>query len=135
MADVTGAADERRVRRAFSFSVTSTRDGFEHLVAEEAMTPASAGGYVALCGRAVQAAALACPPGPRCPACIAVRNAVGVSGQRHRRTDQRGTWARLTALLRHPRPARSESPQFPDVALPPSSVAAPEATRLSAQAR
>lgn len=135
MADVMGAGDEHRVRRAVMFPVTSTRDGFEHLVAEEAMTPANGGRYVAMCGCAIQTAALACPPGPRCPACTAVRNAVPVGRQRHRRTDQRGAWARLTALLRHPRPARSAPPQFPDVTLPLSSVVASKATRLDDEAR
>ncbi|MGH3901988.1 MAG: hypothetical protein ACRDTA_27800 [Pseudonocardiaceae bacterium] len=54
--------------------MTSARDGFEHLVAESAMTPGSAGRYVAGCGRVVWAAALASPPRPRCPACVTVRN-------------------------------------------------------------
>jgi hypothetical protein len=41
--------------------VTSSWDGFEHLVVEETMTPQHAGRCVALCGRTVWAAALACP--------------------------------------------------------------------------
>lgn len=67
MAGMTGAGDERRAWRIFAVPVTSTRDGFEHLVADTEMAPGSAGRYVALCGRSVWAAALVCPPGPRCP--------------------------------------------------------------------
>lgn len=134
MAGMTGAGDERRAWRTVAFPVTSARDGFEHLVADEAMTPGNAGCYVALCERAVRAAALACPPGPRCPACIAVRNAVPAGRQRHRRTDQRGVWARLTARLRHPRSAQSESAQLPDLTPPLLNDKAPETTRSSHEA-
>lgn len=135
MAGMTGAGDAHRAGRTVVVRVTSAGDGFEHLVADAAMTLGSAGCFVALCGRAVLAAALICPPGPRCPACIAVRNAVPAGRQRHRRTDRRGTWARLSALLRHPRPARSEPPRFPDVTLPLSSEETPQATRLSREPR
>lgn len=134
MAGMTGAGDERRAWRIFAVPVTSTRDGFEHLVADTEMAPGSAGRYVALCGRSVWAAALVCPPGPRCPACIAVRNAAPAGGRRHRRTDRRRVWTRLTARLRRVRPARSESPQFPDVTLPLLNDGAPETTRPSHEA-
>lgn len=96
MAELMDAEDKQRVWRTITVAVTSVRDGFEHLVDDAVMTPGSAGRYVALCGHEVQAAALVCPPGPRCEACVAVRNAVLADGQRHRRADQRGIWARLT---------------------------------------
>jgi hypothetical protein len=100
--------------------VTSVRDGFEHLVAEAAMTRRNAGRYVALCGRAVWATALVRPPGPPCPACFPVRKTVPARGRHRRRANQRGAWARMTALLRHPSPTQSESPQFPGATLPES---------------
>lgn len=59
--------------RAVVLGVTCGRDGYEHLVADEAMTPGCAGRYPAICGHRVWAAVLACPSGPPCPACVAVR--------------------------------------------------------------
>lgn len=115
MTDLTGTGGGRRAWRTFAFPVTSVRDGFEHLVDDATMTPGSAGRYVALCGCGVWAAALVCPPGPRCPACTAIRDSVPLGRQRHRRTDQRGVWARLIARLRHPCSAQSESAQLPDL--------------------
>lgn len=129
MASMTGIGDERRTWRAGSVPVTSVGDGFEHLVAEATMTPADAGSYVALCERTVLAAALACPAGPRCSDCIAVRDADPAGRARHCRRDRSGVWARLTALLRQPRPARSESLEFTDVTLPSSCVLPPQARR------
>lgn len=84
--------------------VTCARDSFEHLVADSAMTPGSAGRYVSLCGRAMWAAALACPPGPRCPACVAVRT-VDTARQRRRHRQRRpGVRAWLKPIRRrHPR--------------------------------
>lgn len=126
MASITGVGDERRTWRAGAVPVTSAGDGFEHLVAEATMTPGNAGSYVAVCGRRMWAAALACPAGPRCSDCLAVTHADPAGRARHRRRDRSGVWARLTALLRHPRPARSESP---DVTLPSSCVLPPQALR------
>lgn len=130
MTELMGAGDEGRAWRTIAFPVTSTGDGFEHLVADTEMTPGSAGRYVALCGRSVWAAALACPPGPRCPACITMHNTVQGGRQRHRRTDRRGVWARLTGRLRHPR-SESESGQLLDLTLPLLDDRAPETTRSS----
>lgn len=131
MAELMGAGDDCRGRRTIAVPVTSARDGLEHLVADEAMTLGSTGRYVALCGRSVWAAAWACPPGPECPACVTVRNAVQVGRQRHHRTRQRGVWTSLTARLRHPRSARSESALLPDLTLPLLNDGAAEAMRSS----
>lgn len=120
MVRMTGVRDERRMWRTVVVPVTSALGGFEHLVAEDAIAPSNASRYVALCGRDVWAAALAAPPGPRCPACVAVYNADAADGPRHRRPTPSGAWARLTGLLRRPRPARPESSQFPDATLPPT---------------
>lgn len=106
MADLAGAGDERPVRRGVALPVTSARDGLEHLVADESMTPENAGRYVALCGRTVWAAALACPAGKPCSACIAVRRLAVVDGRRRERTDRHGMWARLTTRLRRQPRAR-----------------------------
>lgn len=88
--------------------VTSMRGGYEHLVAEEAMTPESAGRYVALCGHGVWAAVLACPAGPPCSKCSAVRRAA-VAAERKKR--QRGVWARLVARLRRARSGGQHRPR------------------------
>lgn len=108
MAGMTSGGNERRVRRTCVVSVTSAGDGLEHLVADAEMTPGNAGRYVTLCLRTMWAAALVCPPGPRCSACIAVHNADAADKPQHRRTGQRGVWAWLTARLRRPRTARSD---------------------------
>lgn len=122
MAGMSGAGDARRSRRTVAVPVTSARDGFEHLVTEDEIAPSNASRYTALCRRDVWAAALAAPPGPRCPACITVRNADTSDGPRHRRATRSGAWARLTGLLRRSRPARPESSQFPDATLPPTRI-------------
>lgn len=90
-------ADHRRV-----MAVTSTRDGHEHLVAEEAITPSSAGHYPALCGHPIWAAVLACPAGPPCPRCAAVR-ARDTAG---RRPDQRPLLRRVLGWVIPARPRR-----------------------------
>lgn len=96
--------------------VTSTRDGFEHLVADgDGMTPGSAGRYVALCGRAVWAAALVCPPGPRCRACVAVCTPEPASVRRHRREQRsRLLWAWLNPVWRLCRRAAWATEGAPD---------------------
>lgn len=70
------------------FPVTSMRGGYEHLVPEQAMIPGSAGRYAALCEHIVWATALACPAGPPCQRCAAIRGAG---------TKKPGVWARLAA--------------------------------------
>ena len=90
---MTDFKDARPVWR--TVDVTSARDRVEHLVLEEAMTPRSAGCYVAVCGHQVQAAALACPPGLRCPVCLAVRDANARDQRRRHRRRPPGRWAWL----------------------------------------
>jgi len=89
--------------------VTSVGDGREHLVAQEAITPGSAGQYPALCGRQVWAAALACPAGLPCRACFAVGTAYVAGSRRRRRQHQTGVWAWLNRLRRRTRAAESAS--------------------------
>lgn len=96
MADVTGARNERPARRAVP--VTSARDGFEHLVADEAMASGTGGHYPALCGRVVWAAALVCPPGPRCPACVAACTPDPSRQQRLHRQRRPGVWTLLNPI-------------------------------------
>ena len=53
-------------------AVTSTADGRDHLLSEQATTAglvAGHGKYTALCGRLVVAASLVTPPGPTCLDC------------------------------------------------------------------
>lgn len=90
---MTDSEDARTVWR--TVDVTSARNRVEHLVREEAMTPRSAGCYVAVCGDPVQAAALACPPGPRCRTCLAVREAHARDQRRRHRQRPPGRWAWL----------------------------------------
>ncbi|MGQ0776930.1 MAG: hypothetical protein ACT4NY_21350 [Pseudonocardiales bacterium] len=88
--------------------MTSARDGREHLVAQEAMTPGSAGRYAALGGHRAWAAALACPAGPPCRACFAVGAAYAAGAQRRRRRQrQTGMRAWLNRLRRHARVVES----------------------------
>jgi hypothetical protein len=112
MTDLTGARNERPARRAVA--VTSVRDGFEHLVAYEAMTLGNAGRYVALCGCAVLAAALACPPGRPCRTCVAVRTSDAASRRRQRRV---GMWVWLNPVRRHRDRVVAPTP-LPDVTVP-----------------
>lgn len=97
---MTVSEDACRVWRTVEVPVTSTQDNVEHLVREEAMAPGSAGCYVAVCGRPVRAAALACPPGLRCSGCTAVRDTP--TGHERRRHRQRplGRWAWLQLARR-----------------------------------
>lgn len=105
MAALIGAHTGRPTRHAAALPVTSARDSVEHLVREEAMTPRNTGCYIALCGRSVRAAALACPPGPRCPACNAVRDAHARNEQRRHHQRPPGLWAWLNVIRRGRRPA------------------------------
>ena len=97
MTELSGADDDQQ--RGVVLPVTSAHDGLEHLVAEHLMTIGNAGRYTGLCGRRVWAAVLACPPGPPCPGCIAVRHAHQSRRRPNRRTGRRGMWTRLTSWL------------------------------------
>ena len=88
------------MERAVMLRVTSVRDGREHLVAEDVMTPGSAGRYPALCGHAVWAAVLTCPAGPPCRACLTLRTPRRTSGRRRHRKPRPGVWARLNPFRR-----------------------------------
>lgn len=136
MAGITGVGDERRSWRTVAVPVTSALDGLEHLVANAAMAPGTAGRYVALCEHRLWAAALSCPPGRRCPACVAVYNGGDVAdGPRHRRSNRCAPWARLIGLLGHLRPVRAESPLFPEVTVPLSGLVGHRCTRGSGNDR
>lgn len=94
--------------RVAMLRVTCGRDGYEHLVADEAMMLGGAGRYRAICGHGVWAAVLACPSGPPCPACVAARSGGRGTGgrgarQRHRCANSQGLWTRLIAWLHRPR--------------------------------
>ncbi|MGH3843026.1 MAG: hypothetical protein ACRDS0_16500 [Pseudonocardiaceae bacterium] len=105
---MTASENARQARRSIDVAVTSTWDGVEHLVREEAITPGSAGCYIGVCGRSVRAAALACPPGPRCPDCTRARDAQAGSEQRRHSKDRSGWWAWLNRVRRaRHRPART----------------------------
>lgn len=94
--------------------VTCGRDGYEHLVNDEAMTPGCAGRYPALCGHPVWAAVLACPSGPPCLACVAVRRAQIANERGHRW----GVWSQLLDRWRgRRRVARSGAAPFPNIEL------------------
>ncbi len=99
MVEVSGA--ERR--RVLLLSVTCLRDGHEHLVRDDAVTPDSNGRYPALCGHRVLAAGLICPAGPPCPDCATAERAAAREASR-RRAGWLGRWTRIptrvTALLR-----------------------------------
>lgn len=101
MADQTAKAGHPR-RRVIALPLTSTSDGYEHLVAEDAMAAGQTGRFTTLCGSTVWAAALACPPGPGCQACIAARDTDAADGLRHRRAKRR-MWPPTAWIHRHSR--------------------------------
>jgi hypothetical protein len=75
-------------------TVTSTVDGFDHLVTAAAVgLMASHGTSVALCGRLVLAARLTVPPGPTCLDCQTALHRVIVGGDAVQR--RRGLMAQL----------------------------------------
>jgi hypothetical protein len=78
--------------------VTCARDGCEHWVADEAVTPESAGRYPALCGHRVLAVGLACPSGPPCRACVRVRRSAEAAARAGSRPP--GVWRRLVDRFR-----------------------------------
>lgn len=62
----------RRGSRTRPATMTSSTDGRDHLISEQAMAAglvASEGEYVAICGRVVMVAPLVVPPGPTCLDC------------------------------------------------------------------
>ena len=64
--------DQIRHRITRPMAMTSTADGRDHLLSQQATTAglvAGHGKYTALCGRLVVAAALVTPPGPTCLDC------------------------------------------------------------------
>jgi len=77
-------------------AMTSTADGRDHLLSEQATTAglvAGHGKYTALCGRLVVAASLVTPPGPTCLDCeTALHRSATASTTSHRR---RGLLAQL----------------------------------------
>ncbi|MGQ0778633.1 MAG: hypothetical protein ACT4NY_30180 [Pseudonocardiales bacterium] len=81
------AVDQIRHRR--TATVTSTADGRDHLISEQAMTSGLAAGhgdYVAICGRVVVAAPMVAPPGPTCLDCETALHRITTSGTNsHRR--------------------------------------------------
>ena len=81
--------DQIRHRITRPTTVTSTVDGRDHLLNEQATTVglvAGHGEYTALCGRQVVAVSLVTPPGPTCLDCeTALHRATTTSTTSHRR--------------------------------------------------
>lgn len=103
-----------------TLAVTSIRDGHEHRIAEDAITPGDSGRYLAVCGHPVWATALACPAGPPCPKCVTWA-APGAVGQRpHHRWALTRVLARVADRLLPSRrcPRRAPRSSLPDVRLP-----------------
>jgi hypothetical protein len=96
----------RPTRRVVALPLTRARDGYEHLIDGDAVTSGVGGRFTTLCGRAVWAAALACPPGPLCRACIAARDADATVWLQRRRKDRRKIW--MLAFLLHKRTLPAE---------------------------
>ncbi|MGH3915870.1 MAG: hypothetical protein ACRDTC_21045 [Pseudonocardiaceae bacterium] len=94
MPELTGDDGDRR--RVVVLPVTCCHDGREHLVAEDAIVPANAGRYTAVCGHRVLAAVLACPARPPCRDCRTTRSADQPRRRRTCPTERVGVWARLT---------------------------------------
>jgi hypothetical protein len=88
--------DQIRHRITRPTTMTSTADGRDHLLSQQATTAglvAGHGKYTALCGRLVMAASLMTPPGPTCLDCeTALHRSTTASTTSHRR---RGLVARL----------------------------------------
>ena len=89
--------DQIRRRITRPTTMTSTADGRNHLLSQQATTAglvAGHGKYTALCGRVVVAASLVTPPGPTCLDCeTALHRSTTTSTTSHRRRD--GLLARL----------------------------------------
>jgi hypothetical protein len=88
--------DQIRHRITRPTTMTSTADGRNHLLSQQATTAglvAGHGKYIALCGRLVVAASLVTPPGPTCLDCeTALHRSTTTSTTSHRRS---GLLARL----------------------------------------
>ncbi len=89
--------DQIRHRITRPTAMTSTADGRDHLLSQQATTAglvAGHGKYTALCGRPVVAASLVTPPGPTCLDCeTALHRSTTTSTTSHRRRS--GLLARL----------------------------------------
>ena len=89
--------DQIRHRITRPTTMTSTADGRNHLLSQQATTAglvAGHGEYIALCGRLVVAASLVTPPGPTCLDCeTALHRSTTTSTTSHRRRS--GLLARL----------------------------------------
>ena len=89
--------DQIRHRITRPTAMTSTADGRDHLLSQQATTAglvAGHGRYTALCGRPVVAASLVTPPGPTCLDCeTALHRSTTTSTTSHRRRS--GLLARL----------------------------------------
>ena len=62
---------------------TCSTDGLDHAVTDEQMATEiaeRAGQYPAVCGHTVLAASMTCPPGPRCPSCLAFLHTLPAPG-------------------------------------------------------
>ncbi|MGQ0773894.1 MAG: hypothetical protein ACT4NY_05670 [Pseudonocardiales bacterium] len=102
-----GRPDPTRPRPA---TVTSTVDGRDHLVGEQAMTVgllAGHGDYLAICGRVVVAAPMVVPPGRTCWECETARHRSIIVGTGRTRRRRRGVVAWL--LRRRRRSVRAQS--------------------------
>ncbi len=88
--------DQIRHRITRPTTMTSTADGRDHLLSQQATTAglvAGHGKYTALCGRLVIAASLMTPPGPTCLDCeTALHHSTTISTTSHR---HQGLLARL----------------------------------------
>ncbi len=97
-----------QIRHRRTATVTSTADGRDHLISEQAMTSGLAAGhgdYAALCGRVVVAAPMVVPPGPTCLDCeTALHRSTTSATSQHRR---RGLVARLLRRLSRPAGSRA----------------------------
>ncbi len=85
-----------QIRHRRTTTVTSTADGRDHLISEQAMTcglETGHGDYLAICERVIVAAPMVVPPGPTCLDCETAlhRSTTGATNS-HRR---RGMVARL----------------------------------------
>lgn len=94
---MTTAEQIRRGGTTCPAMLTSTADGRDHLISEQATAAGLAAGrgeYVALCGHLVMAAPLVVPPGPTCVDCEAAQHRItttSIASAQHRR----GLLARL----------------------------------------
>ena len=77
----------RPLRTARPATMTSTADGRDHLISDQATATGLAAGhgeYVAICGRVVVAAPLVLPPGPTCLDCETALHRITTGTHRRR---------------------------------------------------